>query len=74
LSVYPNNYHQEIDQKLHATHPASEIITEINVSRSMLKGFFDEVREDFRTNRVNLIYGTVRIIGRDDESFLPWAK
>jgi hypothetical protein len=74
LSVYPNNYHQEIDQKLHAPHPASEIITEINVPRSMLKGFFDEVREDFRTNRVNLIYGTVRIIERDGESFLPWAK
>src|ERR1700730_5788403 len=74
LSVYPNNYHQEIDQKIHAPHPASEIITEINVPRSMLKDFFDEVREDFRTNRVNLIYGTVRIIERDDESFLPWAK
>ena len=74
LSVYPNNYHQEIDQKLHTPHPASEIITEINVPRSMLKGFFDDVREDFRTNKVNLIYGTVRIIERDDESFLPWAK
>src|SRR6267143_571657 len=53
LSVYPNNYHREIDQKLHAPHPASEIITEINVPRSMLRGFFDEVREDFRANRVN---------------------
>ncbi len=74
LSVYPNHYHQEIDQKLHAAHAASEIITEINVPRSMLKSFFDEVREDFRTNKVNLIYGTVRIIERDDESFLPWAK
>jgi FAD/FMN-containing dehydrogenase len=74
LSIYPNNYHAEIDQNLHAPHPASEIITEINVPRSMLKGFFDEVREDFRANRVNLIYGTVRIIERDDESFLPWAK
>src|SRR6266446_5240007 len=57
LSVYPSNYHREIDQKLHAPHPASEIITEINVPRSMLKSFFDEVREDFRTNKVNLIYG-----------------
>jgi len=74
LSVYPNNYHREIDQKLHAPHPASEIITEINVPRSMLKDFFNEVREDFRKNRVNLIYGTVRIIERDDESFMPWAK
>jgi len=74
LSIYPDNYHREIDQKLHAPYPASEIITEIDVPRSMLKGFFDEVRDDFRKNQVDLIYGTVRLIERDDESFLPWAK
>src|SRR6266849_4939590 len=74
LSTYPDNYHREIDQTLHAPYPASEIITEINVPRSTLKGFFDEVRDDFRRNNVNLIYGTVRIIERDDETFLPWAR
>src|SRR5258707_1300044 len=74
LSIYTDNYHLEIDQKLHAPYSASEIITEINVPRSTLKEFFDEVRDDFRRNSVNLIYGTVRIIERDDESFLPWAR
>jgi len=74
LSIYPDNYHREIDEKVHAPYPASEIITEINVPRSMLKNCFDEVRQDFRSNRVELIYGTVRLIQRDDESFLPWAK
>ncbi len=74
LSIYPDNYHREIDQRLHAPYPATEMITEIDVPRSMLKGFLDEVREDFRKNRVELIYGTVRLIERDDESFLPWAK
>jgi FAD/FMN-containing dehydrogenase len=74
LSIYPDNYHREIDEKLHAPFPASEIIAEIDVPRSALKGFFDEVREDFRKNNVELIYGTVRLIERDDESFLPWAK
>ena len=74
LSIYPDNYHREIDAKLHAPYPASEIITEIDVPRSMLEGFFDEVREDFRRNKVDLIYGTVRLIERDDESFLSWAK
>ncbi len=74
LSIYPDNYHLEIDQRLHAPYPASEIITEINVPRSTLKEFFEEVRDDFRKNEVNLIYGTVRIIERDDESFLPWAR
>jgi FAD/FMN-containing dehydrogenase len=74
LSIYPDNYHREIDEKLHAPYPASEIITEIDVPRPMLKGFLTEARDDFRKNKVDLIYGTVRIIERDDESFLPWAK
>ena len=74
LSIYPDNYHREIDDKLHAPFPATEIIAEIDVPRSALKGFLDEVREDFRKNSVALIYGTVRLIERDDESFLPWAK
>ena len=74
LSIYPDNYHREIDDKLHTTYPGTEMITEINVPRPALSGFLDEVREDFRKNKVELIYGTVRLIERDDESFLPWAK
>jgi hypothetical protein len=74
LSIYPDNYHREIDQRMHAPYPATEMITEINVPRPMLKGFLDEVREDFRKNKVELIYGTIRLIERDDESFLAWAK
>ena len=74
MSIYPDNYHREIDEKVHPPYPATEIITEIDVPRTTLKGFFDEVREDFRKNKVELIYGTVRIIERDDESFMPWAK
>src|ERR1700676_2648759 len=74
LSIYPDNYHREIDRKLHVPFPATEIIGEIDVPRPMLKEFFDEVREDFRKNHVELIYGTVRLIEQDGESFLPWAK
>jgi FAD/FMN-containing dehydrogenase len=74
LSIYPDNYHREIDAKIHAPYPATEIIAEIDVPRPALKGFFDEVREDFRKHRVDLIYGTVRLIESDDESFLPWAR
>jgi FAD/FMN-containing dehydrogenase len=74
LGFYPDNYHREIDRKQRAAYPASEIITEINVPRPLLKEFFDEAREDFRRNKVDLIYGTVRIIEGDNESFLAWAK
>jgi len=74
LSIYPDNYHREIDEKLHAPYPASEIIAEIDVPRPMLREFLNEAREDFRKYKIDLIYGTVRLIERDDESFLPWAK
>ena len=74
LNIYPDNYHREIDERLHAPYPATEMITEIDVPRAELKEFFDDVREDFRKNGTELIYGTVRLIERDDESFLPWAK
>jgi FAD/FMN-containing dehydrogenase len=74
LSIYPDNYHREIDARLHAPYPATEMSTEIDVPRRDLAGFLNEVREDFRKNDTELIYGTVRLIERDDESFLPWAK
>jgi FAD/FMN-containing dehydrogenase len=65
---------REIDQKLHAPHPASGIITEINVPRPLLKDFLDEVRDDFRKNKVELIYRTVRLFEQDDESFLALGE
>ncbi len=74
LSIYPDNYHREIDASSHAPFPATEMITEIDVPRALLKEFLDEAREDFRNHEVELIYGTVRLIERDDLSFLPWAK
>jgi FAD/FMN-containing dehydrogenase len=74
LSIYPDNYHREIDARLHAHYPATEMITEIDVPRQAMAGFLAEAREDFRKNDTELIYGTVRLIERDDESFLPWAK
>jgi FAD/FMN-containing dehydrogenase len=74
LSFYPENYHREIDRQTHAAHAATEIITEINVPRESLGSFLEEVREDFRKNNVELIYGTIRLIEKDEESFLPWAR
>lgn len=74
LSFYPENYHRSIDQRTNAAHAATEMITEINVPRETLNSFLEEVREDFRKNNVELIYGTIRLIEKDEESFLPWAK
>ncbi len=74
MAIYPVNYHLEIDRKEHAKSPATEIITEINVPRETLPSFLAEVRDDFRKNNVDLIYGTIRLIEEESETFLPWAK
>jgi FAD/FMN-containing dehydrogenase len=73
-SFYPEHYHQAIDRAACSQHAATEIITEINVPRECLSNFLAEAREDFRRNHVDLIYGTVRLIEKDEESFLPWAR
>jgi FAD/FMN-containing dehydrogenase len=74
LSEYIDHYHKALDAQLGATSPCTEVITEIYVPRAQLPSFFADVRADFRANDVDLIYGTVRLIERDDESFLAWAR
>ena len=74
MSIYPENYHAVLDRKLKSRHKATELITEIYCERDALPRFFADVREDFRRHEVNVIYGTVRLIEPDRESFLPWAK
>lgn len=74
MSFYPDGYHRGLDAKLSATHKGTEMITEIYVPRPALVSFMHEVAQDFRKHRVDVIYGTVRFIERDGESFLAWAK
>ncbi len=73
-STYIDNYHRDLDRQLGAAVRATEMITEIYVPRAALTAFMAGVREDFRTNGVEIIYGTVRLIERDDESRLAWAR
>ncbi len=70
---YTDGYHARVDELTHAATPSTEMITEIYVPRERLADFMAAVADDFRTNDVNLIYGTIRLIERDDESFLGWA-
>jgi FAD/FMN-containing dehydrogenase len=74
LSVYIDDYHRELDQRLGAAHPGSEMISELYVPRDALPDFLAAARADFRQHGVQLIYGTIRLIERDDESVLAWAR
>jgi FAD/FMN-containing dehydrogenase len=72
LGVYIDNYHRAIDAR--TGKRGSEMITEIYVPRARLADFMEEARADFLKHRTNVFYGTIRLIERDDESFLRWAR
>jgi FAD/FMN-containing dehydrogenase len=72
LSAYVPNHSQKIREQMGGE--SSLIITEIYVPRPDLYGFLAQTAELLRSNRTTVIYGTVRLIEKDDESFLAWAK
>ena len=74
LGVYIDDYHAELDRQLGSPYKGSEMITELYVPRPTLPAFLAAVRADFRRHGVGLIYGTIRLIERDDESVLAWAR
>jgi FAD/FMN-containing dehydrogenase len=74
MSTYLDDYHVRLDTQLGVKDRATEMITEIYVPRPALPSFMAEVAAKFRTNGVPIVYGTVRLIEQDDETFLAWAK
>jgi FAD/FMN-containing dehydrogenase len=73
LSAYLPNYAQKLREKI-TGEESSLIITEIYVPRRQLADFLTRAAELLRAGDARVIYGTVRLIEQDDESFLAWAK
>ena len=73
LSAYLPNYAQKLREQI-GGEESSLIITEIYVRRTNLADFLAQTAELLRSNRTIVIYGTVRLIEKDGESFLAWAK
>ena len=74
LASYLDGYHTAIDARLAAPIKGSEMISELYVKRDCLPAFMDGVREDARHCGTNIIYGTIRLIEKDDETVLAWAR
>jgi FAD/FMN-containing dehydrogenase len=70
---YVDDYHDWLDVVTQAT-PGSEMISELYVPRDRLEDFMDAVAEDFRRHDVNVVYGTIRMVERDEETVLAWAR
>ena len=74
LSLYLDDYHGELDCAMGAKVPGSELIAELYVPRNRLSAFMTDVRKDFLNYDIDLIYGTVRLIERDNDTVLAWAR
>lgn len=74
LATYVDDYHPELDLRMGVPGPASEMITELYVARPKLGEFLEGARRVLREHRADVIYGTIRLIERDDTSVLAWAR
>jgi FAD/FMN-containing dehydrogenase len=73
LADYTDGYHAQLDAALGTPHRSTEMISELYVPRARLADFLEAVATELRRERTSLIYGTIRLIERDDETFLAWA-
>lgn len=69
---YLDGYHGELDERLE--HQGSEVISELYVPRTALVAFMTAAAGRLRDLDADVIYGTVRLVEREDESFLRWAR
>jgi FAD/FMN-containing dehydrogenase len=65
LATYVPGYHWD---------GSSEMISELYVPRPLLADFLAAAARDLRALEADVVYGTVRLIEPDDESFLAWAR
>ena len=50
------------------------MITELYVPRPLLADFLAAAARDLRALEADVVYGTVRLIERDEETLLAWAR
>ena len=74
LAEYLDDYHDGVDRQLAARVKGTEMISELYVPRPRLPAFMAAVRADALEHGFDIIYGTVRLIERDHETVLAWAR
>lgn len=74
LSSYVEGLDEVIDKAVGAKAPGSLMISEFYVPRPRLPEFLLKAGKRIIEDKANLVYGTVRYIEKEDETFLPWAR
>ena len=73
LSTYVPRYHDRLAD-LPVEAQGTEVISELYVPRAELHTFLRRAARVLRSHEAPLTYGTIRLIQKDEESFLPWAR
>ena len=74
LGYYDENYESFLEKTLVDYKPGSLMISEVYVPREKLYDFMDDLSKANKNQNLDIIYGTIRLIKTDDETYLPWAK
>lgn len=74
LATYIDDYHKILDQKSCQRTQGSELITELYVPRNCLNSFLADAASHLRQCKASVIYGTIRLINRENDTFLWWAS
>lgn len=74
LGFYNEKYIEYIRSFFPDWRQGSLMITEVYVPLTDISTFMMAVANDAALKSINIIYGTVRLIKKDDETYLPWAK
>jgi len=74
LSTYVPGYHADIEKRLEAGSEGADVIVEVYVPRSELIPFLEDARRILLSGELPLVYGVIRFIEKDKDSFLAWAK
>jgi FAD/FMN-containing dehydrogenase len=73
LAFYEPDYHAHLDAPP-GVASGTEMITEIYVPRAALEAYLEDARRFLRERHADLIYGTIRLIEREEETLLAWAR
>ncbi|MFT5205863.1 MAG: FAD/FMN-containing dehydrogenase [Phycisphaerales bacterium] len=74
VSTYDKGYREFINTNIEFDAPVSLMLSELYVPREQLPQCMAKAAEVLQAGGIPNIYGTIRLIEQDDETFLPWAK
>ncbi len=74
LGTYLDGYHERIDAAIGSPCRCSEMISELYVPHERLIDFLHAAARMLSGRGADVIYGTIRLIRQDSDTFLPWAR